>query len=129
MLIRSDSAGATYACAAARPTPRARFFLGAVIDAPIRDWVEALNTADGWYPAIDSSGATREGPWVAEAPNWWICRNGRPAPANPIRCWPNGCFTRKGRCRMLTPKTMRRPNAVAANNIQRISGNRHSTTL
>jgi hypothetical protein len=24
-----------------------------------------LNTADGWYPAIESSGATREGAWVA----------------------------------------------------------------
>jgi hypothetical protein len=37
-----------------------------VIDAPVRDGVEVLNTADGWYPAIDSSRATREGAWVAE---------------------------------------------------------------
>jgi hypothetical protein len=33
----------------------------------IRDGVEVLNTADGWYPAIESSGATRQDAWVAEA--------------------------------------------------------------
>jgi hypothetical protein len=43
------------------------FSLGAVIDAPMRDGVEVLNTADGWYPAIDSSGATRESASVVEA--------------------------------------------------------------
>jgi hypothetical protein len=43
-----------------------------VIDAPVRDGVEVLNTADGWYPAIDSSGATREGAWLPKPPNWWI---------------------------------------------------------
>jgi hypothetical protein len=37
-----------------------------VIDAPIRDEVQVLNTADGWYPAIDSGGAIREAPRVAE---------------------------------------------------------------
>jgi hypothetical protein len=35
-----------------------------VIDAPVRDGVEVLNTAGGWYPAIDSSGAIREGACV-----------------------------------------------------------------
>ena len=63
----ADAAGATYGFAAACRTAGAGFSLGAVIDAPIRDGVEVLNTADGWYPAIDSSGATREGAWVAEA--------------------------------------------------------------
>jgi hypothetical protein len=33
----------------------------AVTDAPVRDGVEMLATADGRCPAIDSSGATREG--------------------------------------------------------------------
>jgi hypothetical protein len=61
VLIRSDSAGATYGFAAACRTAGVGFSLGAVIDAPIHDTVEVLNTADGWYPAIDSSGATREG--------------------------------------------------------------------
>jgi len=59
---------------------QAGFSLGAVIGAPVRD-VEVLRTADGWYPVIDSSGATREGTWGRRnSPNWWICRNGRPAP-------------------------------------------------
>ncbi|ORV81051.1 hypothetical protein AWC11_27360 [Mycobacterium interjectum] len=34
--------------------------MGAVIDAPVPAGVEVLNTAGGWYRAIDSSGATRE---------------------------------------------------------------------
>ena len=42
-----------------------RLSLKAVIDAPIHDRVQVLNTADGWYPAINSSGATREAPRVA----------------------------------------------------------------
>jgi hypothetical protein len=67
VLIRSDSAGATYGFAAACRTSGVGFSLGAVIDAPIHDTVEVLNTADGWYPAIDSGGATRDGAWVAEA--------------------------------------------------------------
>ncbi|VBA43734.1 hypothetical protein LAUMK13_04674 [Mycobacterium innocens] len=66
VLIRSDSAGATYGFAAACRISGVGFSLGAVIDAPIRDAVEVLNTADGWYPAIDSGGI-RDGAWVAEA--------------------------------------------------------------
>jgi hypothetical protein len=50
VLIRSDSAGAIYGFAAACRTAGAGFSLGAVIDAPIRDGVEVLNTTDGWYP-------------------------------------------------------------------------------
>src|SRR5271166_7161976 len=67
VLIRSDSAGATYGFAAACRTSGVGFSLGTAIDAPIRDAVEMLNTADGWYPAIDSGGGIRDGAWVAEA--------------------------------------------------------------
>jgi hypothetical protein len=114
MLIRSDSVGATYGLAVACRTAGVGFSLGAVIDAPVRDGVEVLNTADGWYQTIDSSGATREGAWVVEATDWWICRNGRPAPG-----WPStllgerGITSReKGRCRVLTPRMMLRPNVL-----------------
>ncbi|HTX94452.1 MAG TPA: IS1380 family transposase [Mycobacterium sp.] len=67
ILIRSDSAGATYGFAAACRGERVGFSLGAVIDAAIRDAVETLNTTDAWYPAIDAGGAIRDGAWVAEA--------------------------------------------------------------
>jgi hypothetical protein len=67
ILIRSDSAGATYGFAAACRTSGVQFSLGAAIDAPIRDAVEVLNTAGGWYPAISTDGGIREGAWVAEA--------------------------------------------------------------
>jgi hypothetical protein len=39
-----------------------------------------LKTADGWYPAIDSSGATRESAWVAEPAKLVDLENGRPEP-------------------------------------------------
>jgi hypothetical protein len=66
ILIRSDSAGATYRFASTCRTSGVGFS-GATIDAPIRNAVEVLNTAEGWYPAIDSGGGIREGAWVAEA--------------------------------------------------------------
>ena len=69
MLIRSDSAGATYGFAAACRTSGVGFSLGAVIDAKVREAAEVLNNADAWYPAIDSGGGIREGAWVAEATN------------------------------------------------------------
>ena len=67
ILIRSDSAGATHAFAAACRTARVGFSLGAAIDAPIREAVEVLNTGDSWYPAIEADGGIRDGAWVAEA--------------------------------------------------------------
>jgi hypothetical protein len=67
ILIRSDSAGATYGFAAACRVKRVGFSLGAVIDAAIRGAVETLNSTDEWYPAIDAGGAIRDGAWVAEA--------------------------------------------------------------
>ena len=67
ILIRSDSAGATYGFAAACRVERVGFSLGAVIDAAIRDAVETLNSTDAWYPAIDAGGSIRDSAWVAEA--------------------------------------------------------------
>ena len=67
ILIRSDSAGATYGFAAACRGAGVGFSLGAVIDAAIRDAVETLHNTDAWYPAIDADGAIRDGAWVAEA--------------------------------------------------------------
>ena len=60
ILIRSDSAGATYGFAAACRHARVGFSLGCAIDAAIRDAVDTLNTADAWYPAMQSDGAIRE---------------------------------------------------------------------
>jgi hypothetical protein len=67
VLIRSDSAGATYGFAAACRTARVGFSLGCAVDAAIRDAAEILNATNSWYPATDSGGDIREGAWVAEA--------------------------------------------------------------
>lgn len=67
VLIRSDSAGATYGFAAACRTAGVGFSLGCAIDARIRDAAEILTTTDAWFPAIDSGGGIRDGAWVAEA--------------------------------------------------------------
>ena len=67
ILVRCDSAGATHDFA---ETCRARgvgFSFGYAVDARVQDAVEVLNTADGWYPAIEDGGAIRDGAWVAEA--------------------------------------------------------------
>jgi hypothetical protein len=67
ILIRSDSAGATHAFAAACRKSGVGFSYGTATDARIRDAAEVLNTAAAWYPAIDVDGAIRDGAWVAEA--------------------------------------------------------------
>lgn len=67
VLIRSDSAGATYGFAAACRTAHVGFSLGCAIDAAVRDAAEVLNASNSWYPAIEANGAIREGAWVAEA--------------------------------------------------------------
>ena len=67
ILVRCDSAGATHGFA---ETCRARgvgFSFGYAVDARVQDAVEVLNTADGWYPAIEAGGGIRDGAWVAEA--------------------------------------------------------------
>jgi hypothetical protein len=66
VLIRSDSAGATYGFAAACRDTHVGFSLGCPIDARIREAAEVLNATNSWYPAIDADGI-REGAWVAEA--------------------------------------------------------------
>jgi len=67
ILIRSDSAGATYGFAAACRGAHVGFSLGAVIDAHVREAAEVLTATNSWYPAIDADGGIREGAWVAEA--------------------------------------------------------------
>ncbi len=67
VLVRSDSAGATHTFATACRTAGVGFSFGHAVDARVREAVEVLNTADSWYPAIDSGGGIREGAWVAEA--------------------------------------------------------------
>lgn len=67
VLIRSDSAGATYGFAAACRAASVGFSLGCAIGAAVRDAVEVLNANTGWYPAIEADGGIREGAWVAEA--------------------------------------------------------------
>jgi hypothetical protein len=67
ILIRSDSAGATYGFAAACRTAGVGFSLGAVINAAVREAAEVLTTSGGWYPAIEAGGGIRDGAWVAEA--------------------------------------------------------------
>ena len=67
ILIRSDSAGATYAFAAACRESGVGFSFGTAIDTRIRDATEVLNTAAAWYPAMDADGGIRDGAWVAEA--------------------------------------------------------------
>ncbi len=66
ILIRSDSAGATHAFAAACRESGVGFSFGTAIDARIRDAVEVLNTGAAWYPAIDADDRIRDGAWVAE---------------------------------------------------------------
>jgi hypothetical protein len=67
LLIRSDSAGATYGFAAACRAAHVGFSLGAIIDARVRQAAEILTATDSWYPAIDADGGIRDGAWVAEA--------------------------------------------------------------
>jgi hypothetical protein len=67
VLIRSESAGATYGFAAACRAAHVGFSLGCAVDAALRDAAEVLTTTDAWYPAIDATGDIHEGAWVAEA--------------------------------------------------------------
>jgi len=67
ILIRCDSAGATYAFARACRDDGVGFSFGHPVDARVQDAVDTLNRGDGWYPAIDTDGEIRDGAWVAEA--------------------------------------------------------------
>ncbi len=101
MLIRSDSAGATYGFAAACRDAHVGFSLGAVINAACRDAAEVLTATNSWYPAIETGGGIREGAWVAEATDLvdlsaWppgtrlILRRERPHPGAQLRPTPMG---------------------------------------
>jgi hypothetical protein len=67
ILVRCDSAGATHAFADACRQAGVGFSFGYAVAARVQAAVEVLNRSDGWYPAIDSDGAIRDGAWVAEA--------------------------------------------------------------
>jgi hypothetical protein len=67
VLVRCDSAGATHDFAAACRDQGVGFSFGHPVDARVQDAVDTLNLGQGWYPAIDTDGAIRDGAWVAEA--------------------------------------------------------------
>ncbi|MGV9714347.1 IS1380 family transposase, partial [Gordonia sp. NPDC003424] len=67
ILIRSDSAGATHAFAAACRDRGVGFSFGVVFTEAMKEATETLNAAAAWTPAIDDDGEVREGAWVAEA--------------------------------------------------------------
>lgn len=67
ILIRTDSAGATHAFAAACRGHGVGFSFGYPVHTGVHDAVDTLNRGDAWYPAITSGGEIREGAWVAEA--------------------------------------------------------------
>src|SRR5260370_198266 len=66
VLVRSGAAGAPHTFAAACRAAGVGFSFGCPVDARVRDAVEILNGADGWSPAIESSGGIRDGAWVGE---------------------------------------------------------------
>jgi hypothetical protein len=67
VLVRCDSAGATYGFAQACRVQGVGFSFGYPVDARVQDAVDTLNRGHGWYPAIDTDGEIRDGAWVAEA--------------------------------------------------------------
>ena len=67
ILVRCDTAGATHGFADACRAAGVGFSFGYPVDWRVQDAVDTLNLAEGWYPAIDTTGAIRDGAWVAEA--------------------------------------------------------------
>lgn len=65
VLVRTDSAGATYGFAAACRESGCGFSLGFVIDEPVREAILSL-PEQAWSPAYDIDGEPRDGAWVAE---------------------------------------------------------------
>ena len=65
VLVRTDSAGATYGFAAACHKAGCGFSLGFAIDEPVREAILAL-PEKAWSPAYDIDGHLRDGAWVAE---------------------------------------------------------------
>ena len=90
ILVRSDSAGASHAFAAACRETRARFSFGYAITETVRGAILALPEA-AWQAARNQDDGPREGAWVAEltdrvgldawpAGSRLICRRERPHP-------------------------------------------------
>jgi hypothetical protein len=90
ILVRSDSAGASHAFAAACRETRARFSFGYALTETVRGAILALPEA-AWQPARNQDGGPRKGAWAAELTdhvglNDWpagsrlICRRERPHP-------------------------------------------------
>lgn len=76
VLIRSDSAGATYGFAEFCRQVGVGFSFGFAVREPVRDalgvlndaaWLACLDGIDVWYPTINADGSIRDGAWVAEA--------------------------------------------------------------
>jgi len=67
VLVRCDTAGATHDFATACRKAGVGFSFGYPVDWRVQDAVDTLNIGQGWYPAIDTDGAIRDGAWVAEA--------------------------------------------------------------
>jgi len=76
VLIRSDSAGATYGFAEFCRQQGVGFSFGFAVRLPVRDalelladaaWLACLDGIDVWYPTINADGTVRDGAWVAEA--------------------------------------------------------------
>lgn len=65
LLVRTDSAGATYGFAAACRENGCQFSFGFAIDEPVRTAILALPER-AWTPAYDIDGDPREGAWIAE---------------------------------------------------------------
>ena len=90
ILVRSDSAGASHAFAAACRETRSRFSFGYALTETVRAAILALPEA-AWQPARNQDGGPRNGAWVAELTDrvgldaWptgsrLICRRERPHP-------------------------------------------------
>ena len=90
ILVRSDSAGASHAFAAACRETRARFSFGYALTEGVRAAILALSER-AWQPATNADGESRDGAWVAELTGHvgldaWpegsrlICRRERPHP-------------------------------------------------
>jgi hypothetical protein len=65
VLVRTDSAGATYGFAAACREAGCGFSFGLAIDEPVRTAILAVPKR-AWTPAYDINGEPRDGAWVAE---------------------------------------------------------------
>jgi hypothetical protein len=66
VLVRSDSAGASHAFAAACRARGVQFSFGFAVDHRIQAIVDLI-PAECWHPAVETGGRLRDGAWVAEA--------------------------------------------------------------